>query len=107
MVMHSTGVLDFLVCTKSFQFASIDTGTVEMPITACVAETYACWQPPDEPLNSPSCSGGTSCHENPVPPGTAACSRHTQISQKGDHERHDWCRVLSLVQLVFYRHLDA
>ncbi len=28
-----------------------------MPITACVAESYATWQPPDEPLTAPPAEG--------------------------------------------------
>jgi len=53
-----------------------------MPITACVAETYASWQPPDEPLTAPPAEGAQAVMRTLYLLVQQLASRHRQILTK-------------------------
>lgn len=53
-----------------------------MPITACVAESYASWQPPDEPLTAPPAEGAQAVMRALYLLVQQLASRHRQILTK-------------------------
>jgi hypothetical protein len=77
------------MCTDIFQVASIGTGAVEMSVTACVAENYASWQPPDEPLKAPPAQGAQAVMKTLYLLVQQLASTQTNSHKKGGHERHD------------------
>ncbi len=91
------------MCTDIFQVASIGTGAVEMSVTACVAENYASWQPPDEPLKAPPAQGAQAVMKTLYLLVQQLASTQTNSHKKGGHERHDRWRV----QLFLHSHPAA
>ncbi len=81
-----------------------------MPVTACVAESYASWQPPDEPLTAPPAQGAQAVMRTLYLLVQQLASRHKQILTKKEVMKDmtgEECSSFSTAILLLEKSLTA